>query len=676
MAIKIPDAPNVIGTQPVLREVDVINPNFERPNFKIDVSAPVDALKNIGAAYADYVEYNTNVWMGAACNQFSHDVLAEERRLKETHTELQANDLYAKLETYAKGVLEDMTGAPKDDGRIRIANPELQKRFKDWANKQMPAYQSRMMNYTASELDKANKKIIEQGIEDNNNFVLGASYETATQEFDAAWPNYIRAAQLSAPGMPKEYQMAEAARMMDEAVYAKLKMIADTNIPEALKWYYNVPEVQKVLSSKSETAFFDLVKDKYVEQGGARVAEDLASGGSGAELGGYLDQTILRAAFPNANESELGAMYTKVYDKGREINDARIKAQQGMREQQLASIQGKSIAIDLTKPEEVIKTYQEYHNVDAEAADDWLNSIQKYMANALLEEEFDELFPLGDPLNRNQFETMLADTLGQETAEELLKKSTSAELPELTMHAADVANRHAAMVQELSAWVNNPVYTEYVAKAGSGEYHGEFVPELKGLPRELRNNLGQMVYYNDRYNEVVRINPHLDGDVKSRIKDFDKKGAAYIGNLKRELVKAFDRYRQSGSSFPLRDSIEYNTVLNSAINAAESPSKMRTEQYLNSAAVDYLNTQKINPYLMPEEAIEALEDVDILPLNVKVAQKLEPGKTAEDWADAIINATPRMKRHAIEPYREAIIKHIEDTGNADVWYQYIDGIGE
>ena len=61
MAMKIPDAPNVIGTQPVLREIDSINPVSERPNFRVDVSAPVEAVKNVGNAYADYVEYNTNI---------------------------------------------------------------------------------------------------------------------------------------------------------------------------------------------------------------------------------------------------------------------------------------------------------------------------------------------------------------------------------------------------------------------------------------------------------------------------------------------------------------------------------------------------------------------------------------------------------------------------------------
>jgi hypothetical protein len=676
MAMKIPDAPNVIGTQPVLREVDSVNPAFERPNFKIDVSAPVDALKNVGKAYADYVDYNTNIWMGAACNQFTHDLLSEEQRLKDTHTELAANDLYAKLEKYATGVLDDMTGAPKDDGRVRIANPELQKRFRDWASKQMPAYQSRMMNYTASELDKANTKILKQGIEDTNKFIIGSSYETAGEEFEAAWPSYIRAAQLSAPGMPKEYQMAEAARMMDEAVYAKMKMLSDNSIPEAVQWYYNVPAVQKSLSSKSQAAFFKDMQDHYVEQGGAWLANELATGGSGTQSGGYLDQTILRAVFPGKSNEEVGAIYAKVYDKGREINDARIKAQQGMREQQLSAVQGKSLTIDLNNPEQVIQTYQEYHNIDPEAADSWVRSVQKHLADAMLEEEFNRNFPLGDPLEGDRIEDMMVGVLGQDTTEDLLQRSVRGGMPDITMHQADILNRHAKMIQDNSAWVNSPVYAEYVAKAGAGEYHGEDVPELRGLPLELRNNLGQIAYYNDRYNEVVRVNPHLDDDIKSRVKDYNKKGSTYIGNLKREIVKSFDRYKQSGSSYPMRDSIEYNNILNSAINSAESPTKARTEQYLNREAVDYLNTQKINPYLNPEAAREALEDVDALPLNLKVAKKIKKGTDAEDLVDAIISATPRMKRHLVEQYREAMIKHVEDTGNADVWYQFIDGIGK
>lgn len=673
--MKIPDAPNVIGTQPVLRQVDSVNPDFEKPNYKIDVSAPAEALKNVGKAYADYVDYNTNVWMGAACNQFSHDLLQEENRLKDRYKGLAANDLYVKLEKKATALLDDITGEPKDDGRVRIANPELQKRFRDWANKQMPAYQSRMMNYSAAQLDAANKEIIKQGIEDNNNFVLGSSFETAGQELEAAWTNYQRAAQLSAPGMPEDYQKAEAARMMDEAVYAKLKVLNDNDIIEGLNWFYGVPEVQKAMSSKSKAAFFDDVEKNYVNQGGAQVAEELASGGSGAKAGGYLDQTILRAAFPTKNDTEIGEIYSKVYAKGREINDARIKAQQGMREQQLSSVQGKAITTNLVDPMAVAATYREYHNVDPVAADDWLGSVQKYLSNAALEQEFNDIFPLGDPFETEDIQAALVDVLGKEPTEELLKRSVGPKA-ELDIHMVDVANRHAKMVQENAAWLNSPVYTEYTAKAASGEYHGEDVPELRGMPLELRNNLSQIVYYNDRYNEVLRLNPHIDTDIQNRVKDYKKKSSTYIGNLKREIVKSFDRYKQSGSSYPMPGSIEYDTIINTAVKNAESPTKARTEQYLNSESIDYLQKQKINPYLNPAEAREALEDVDALPLNLKAAKKIKGNTEATALADAIISSTPRAKRHRIEPYREAIIQTIEQTGSADVWYGYIDGIGQ
>lgn len=759
MAIKIPDAPNVIGTQPVLREIDSINPVSERPNFKVDVSAPAEAIKNVGNAYADYVEYNTNIWMGAACNQFTHDLLSEEQRLKDTHTELQANDLYSKLEKYATGVLDDMTGAPKDDGRVRIANPELKKRFRDWASKQMPAYQSRMMNYTASELDKANTKILKQGIEDTNKFIIGSSYETAAEEFNAAWPSYVRAAQLSAPGMPKEYQMAEAARMMDEAVYAKMKMLADNSIPEALQWYYGVPAVNKALSSKSKAAFFDEIEKNYVNQGGARVAEDMASGGSGAEPGGYLDYQMLRAAFPGKSDSELGAIYAKVYDKGREINDARIKAQQGMREQQLSSVQGKTMSIDINDQNAVAQTYLEYHNVDPQAADTWFMSVQKDLADKKVMDDFRTMFPNGDPRDDlvaadfdeeayekeyNDLKTTYRQSKGyfagaggvkfgpfdtrnpgQKQIDEDFQQAfgskkdyiqrrkdaflygsdmsplTQSEIedlaagrpvtranvtsdtnfrpnenPALSAEQIDMLNRYDKVIEQNSAWVNSPVYAEYVAKAGSGEYHGEDVPELRGLPLSLRNNLSQTVYYNDRYNEVIRLNPHLDDDLKARIKDPKKKGQAYLGNVKREAVKAFDRYRQQGNSFPVRDSIEYETILNTVVKNAESPTKMRAEQYLNSEAADYLAKQKINPYLDPSAAWEALDDVDALPLNMRVAKKIKDKSSAEDWAESIIDALPSTVARRVRPYKPAMVKHIEDTGNADVWYQFIDGIGQ
>ena len=746
MAIKIPDAPNVIGTQPVMREVDSINPKFEKTNFKIDVSQPVQAIKDTGKAYASYVDYNTNIWMGAACNQFSHDILEEENRLKNTHKGLAANDLYAKLEKYATGVLDDMTGEPKDDGRVRIANPELRKRFRDWASQQMPAYQSRMMNYSASELDTANKQIIKQGIEDNNNFVLKSSYQTAELELDAAWPNYIRAAQLSAPGMPKEYQMAEAARMMDEAVYAKMKMLADTNVLEGLSWYYNVPAVQKAMSSKSSAAFFADIKKNYFDQGGAEVATDLAAGGSGARAGGYLDMDTIAHAFPNATEAERASIYAKVYAKGREINDARLKAQQGMKEQQMASVQGKIINTNILSPEDAEATYREYMNVDPAGAEQWYRDAQEYLASIKTIDDYDKMFPNGDPredmldegfdeasvlseydrtreafrqdngyyavldeassnivgdirsdvvkqqntINRRKVDAKFESLYG--TKEQYVQHRRDAylfgatatwdpnfkgyETGVLTPEQSDLIRRRDKIIENTSSWINSPVYTEYVAKASAGEYHGEDVPELRGLPYELRNNLRQIVYYNNRYNEVMRQNTHLDEDLKSRVKDYNKKSNQYLGNLKRETVKAFDDYRQRMGAYPLKGSIEYDTILNTAVASAESPSKYLTERYLSSEAADHLQKQKLNPYLNPEASIEEMDDVDLLSLRMKVSQKIKKDTDAEAWADAIIDASPRTKRNRIRPYRDAIIQGIEKTGNADVWYEYIDGIGK
>lgn len=771
MAMKIPDSPNVIGTQPVLRQVDSVNPNFERPNFKLDVSQPAQAIKDVGKAYADYVDYNTDIWMNAACTQWTHDMITEEQTLKDTHEGFSANDLYAKLEKKATALLDDMTGAPKDDKRIRIANPELQKRFRDWASKQMPAYQTRMMNYTASELDKANRKDLEQGIKDTNDFILGSSMEGAKEQFDVAWSNYQRAARLSAPGVPESYQRAEAARMMDEAVYAKLKVLNDNNIVEGLNWYYNVPVVRDALSSKSEAAFFADIEKNYVDQGGADIADDLATGGSGARPGGFLDINVLHAAFPKksweTNEqynTRIGSVYTKVYDKGREINDARVKAQQGMKEQQLASVQGKIITTNINDPMDVAATYREIANVDPNSADEYLRSVQKSLASQKTMDDFNTMFPNGDPredmvsenfdesgteaeyeeLERTfktskgyynmagtkigPFDTRVPaqKTIDEEflktfgTKKEYVQRRKDAflyssdaspltpkeiedlaagkelertnpitkdtnfrpnENPALSTEQITMLNQYDRIRDETAAWINSPVYAEYVAKASTGQYHGEDVPELRGLPLELRKNLGSITQTVDQYNEVVRLNPHLGTDVENRISaNYKNKSTmakyVYANNVKNEIVKAFEDRRAHGYSYPVKDSVEYNTILSEAVKNAESPSKALTERYINAEAANYLQTQKINPYLNPGAAREALDDVDALPMNVKVAKKIDKKTTAENWADAIINATPRAKRNRIKPYREAIIRTIEQTGNADVWYTYIDGIGE
>ena len=398
MAIKIPNAPDVIGTQPVLRQPEPINAKFENPTFKIDVSSQTQAIKNVGDTYADYVDQQTEILMGAACNQFHHDVLQEEESLKANNKGAMANDLYARLEKKATAVLDDITGEPKEDGRIRIANPELQRRFRDWASRQMPAYQARMTHYTATELEKANKSILEDGIKKVNDVVMNA---TTSEELITAKEEYIRAARLSSPGMPQSYQMAQAARMMDEAVLNKMNTLAKTNIVKAINMYSQIPEIGAVMSNTSEAALWKTMQDNFKEQGGSSVADRLDSEMSSYDNNPYTDKNIVRLVFfpdskPEEHEAEVDRIITDVIKEGDKIHSAAKEARRGQLEREHALLQNKIVNTDITDDKAVANTAMAIAQVDDKLANQFVRGAQEQLYEDSILSEYEKRFPNGD----------------------------------------------------------------------------------------------------------------------------------------------------------------------------------------------------------------------------------------------------------------------------------------
>lgn len=393
MAIKIPDAPNIVGTQPVLRQPEPINAKFENPQFRVDASAPAQALKDIGNAYAEYVDQQTETLMGAACNQFSHDVREEENRLKNTYKGIYANDLYARLEKKATSVLDDMTGEPKDDGRVRIANPELRKRFRDWASRQMPAYHARMTNYTATEIERANKVILEDGVKQVNNMVADA---TTSEELMAANDEYIRIARLTAAGLPQGYQRAEAARMLDEAVAKKMTTLAKTNILQSIYMYDSIPEIQAAMSETSEAAWLKVMQENYESQGASKIADLRAGDLPTSEFRGYTDKNVIRRVFPNASEAEVDRILVDMRKKGDEIYTAAKESKRGQDEKEYAALQTKIVNTDITNADAVADTVATIAVFNPKLANQYANDVQTQLYEASIMDQYEKEFPFGD----------------------------------------------------------------------------------------------------------------------------------------------------------------------------------------------------------------------------------------------------------------------------------------
>lgn len=684
MAMKIPNAPEIVGTSPVLRQPDSINAKFESPNFKIDVSQPAQAIKDVGDAYASFVEQQTDTLMGAACNQFHHDVRQREEYYKNNYKGSMANDLYAKLEKDATGILDDITGDPKDDGKVRIANPELRKRFRDWASKQMPAYQARMTSYTATELDKANKLVLEDNLKRVNETIAEIdNVRTASAVIQASKVEYLRGAKLAAQGMPERYQVAQAARMLDEALLHKMDSMAKSNILSSLQFYYNVPEIQDSMSSTSEAAYFKAVEENYVSQGASRAADLMAAGLPMKEKGGFLDEVTMQMALPNKSAADKARIAAEIQKKGEEIFTAYKEAKRGQEELMYSSASTMMASTDISNPNQMMDTIDTLRIIDPRLADDFEASAQTQLSDDATINEFFDTYIYGDKEldefgRRDTFEDNLASVLDKEQVDSLLNKSYQ-KAEARNDYEIDLLRRYREVQGRMNYWINNPAYQKAFEQAATGMYHGEYREELKDMPLALRQNIASVVEYNKRYNEITKMNPKLDGDLKSLVSKSERKKPTYMAMLKREVVKEFDRYAHNpahGGTYPEKDSIEYNTILNECIKNAKSPAQMNVEKYLDEQAQDLLKKKGLDPELQPKKSIKYLRKKDILPEEVEYRFDISSSSEADDIADALINAYHGKKRRTLEAHRDSIIQTIERTGSADYWFMYADGISD
>ena len=771
MALKIPDAPNIIGTQPVLREEQELSPVREIPNFKIDVSQPAEAMKDIGTAVASYVDYKTNILMGAACNQFDHDLITEEQRLKNKYKGIQANDLYVKLEQYATNVLNDMTGEAKDDGRVRIVNPELQKRFRDWASKQMPAYQTRMMNYTASELDRANQQIIEDTIKRNNFFVMGSSMEGSKEQFDNAMATYRRAAQLSAPGMPASYQEGAARRMMDDAVLAKMKALSSNNVLEAVSWYVNVPAVNEYMLPQSRAAFVEEAQKDWKDQGKYWLSQEYIRGGDGLDEGGFLDARVLDVIFPGATPEKKARLISELQDEGMKIRDARVESEKNTKAYTNTALSARVTATDMSSFDSIQDTVVALAQSDPDAAKQFGASAMMGLRNQALRkqleqegldtEDFADLWTQKDiedaereyDRRKNKYINDMYAYNGRYTkyqrgeitvepvkpvepdwnqtkeqyVEEKRLKTIQDRRPVFDVQVSDedvkkevtntiamyrsqgkekeavwaeknpeqfeegikanlmlreqrrkeeLVDEYIKASQEDAKWVNSPVYKEYFMRAMSGNWHGEYAPDLDGIPVELYTNLRQVNAIKGKYDIVSKDNPGLDEDLGKANKDYNKDGKEVFTNYVRSnAVKLLQRARTHDGMYPARGSAQWNSIISDAIKNAKSPSESRFQTALSANQYDMLKVKGLNAYLQPKESRSYLEDQKALDQEELMYGNFDSSDKADEIVDTFINAQPANIRNRLKPSRDLFIEQYRKDGNLQWLSLYSDGIG-
>ena len=373
MAFKIPESPNIIGGQTVLRQPTKLSGTSVTPDFSTDIKAPTEALANVATAYAQYVGEQNDILLTEVQNQYLRRMSAAVNDIKANNKLGMAADLYPKMKEASDKIAKDLTGVGKDDGRVRIANKEIQQQFYQWVAEQQPTYISNAATYGASEMAK-----YRDIVNDENDNILTQQIVDADSEITIqnAIQGLMRSAQRRYAGADPRHIASYAAAKVDSAVSARLlKDIPNDPIGVINALRTNKTVVDSLTSESKATLYGEAVKS-YEGLAARYLAESIATNGtSGSE--GLVDDGVMKHVYATDNKFELDEHKRSIEAKAKELANVYKKESEGIRANALSRTTNRFMTAKTY--EEKQQALQQIANVDKQTAE--------VISNAWMEKE-------------------------------------------------------------------------------------------------------------------------------------------------------------------------------------------------------------------------------------------------------------------------------------------------
>ena len=366
MAVKIPDAPNIIGSEPVLRSPEQVNGATATPYFKVDNTPALEATNAIGTLLANVNQQRVDTYMTQASLWWTEMMNKKMREVQDKYKGASAMDLYVReIKPYAKQLNDQLFGAPKDDGLVRISNPQLQTAFKKWSDNQMRNYNAQIGHYEGQELARYNESTFdarEQQISE------GLMYATTPEEIVGYSQSMLDLNRIRYRGYNPDRIAQLAAAKTDAAVTANVKARI-TNDVETGYSYFMDPQVQAALSNKSKAELRLALREALVKQGEARGGEGLASGDE-TKVNHYSSDMMIRNIYGIDDPEEIRAVQMEIRGKAQDRADGLLEKAAGT-QAQIANGLGVELANAQTEEEfnTVLEKINEFDPTWAEALD-------------------------------------------------------------------------------------------------------------------------------------------------------------------------------------------------------------------------------------------------------------------------------------------------------------------
>ena len=590
--MKIPESPNIIGSEPVLRSPDMVQPVREIPQFSVDFSDLGDSIQDVGRAYQEMVRDQNKVYMNALKVDYNKHMSDYQQQIFDNHKGKDALYLYDRyIRPESNKWLANAFGDPKDDGHIRIADKKLQKEFNEWVFSQQPTYISSCASYGQRQFDMWRNSVWDQQNQTAANMMLSAT-SNATIENAI---NLIRQTEYDMNrGADKKYIEMSIAAKVDTGLSGYVSKRAVQDPYGAFLQLDNNPIVSDNLTSATKEKLKTSIRSSYKDLATSQYADFQYSGGTSGSVG-LLNRPTIAEVFGTTDEREIDAIIADIQAKGKEKADATRKQQAGIQAQN--TLMATNAYLEATNDQDKIEAKKNLFvlNPDAAIAIDNAeteNLATRHAFDVLGDNAGETISAISSEISEKSIEETLetakANLINKGYSEEDAEKiSQSLRKPisgtklvrkELTEEDVSAAKNNllssgkyteeqvdaAVSVWRSSEELKNNMdrYKELSARISSGELQAYDPEEMGSLPYQMQVQLMRQQQVSGEYfktkNELEKAGISLESAIKDSGADaqFSRLDMDSQNLLRRNIVAEVNKYKaNNGGQLPDKDSL-------------------------------------------------------------------------------------------------------------------------
>ena len=260
MPLRIPDSGQITSDNAVLRQPSTVEPQRNLKVDTIDLTPALDSIQNVGNAYLQQKEAVDNALTQQVANDFDEHMAAFQTDLFNSRKGYAAKDIYKAMKDESYKYYNNLTGDPKDDGKVRIASADAKAKLLNYVNSRQRAFISQSASYEASEIQSAQKATFEAGLVNASNHIITSK---TNQEIADGMAEIARINSIQLRGYPADYVRLETAKLQDAAAAGYITQRISVNPIEALYQMNTNPNVSDYLTSSSRAKLTTAIQDAY-----------------------------------------------------------------------------------------------------------------------------------------------------------------------------------------------------------------------------------------------------------------------------------------------------------------------------------------------------------------------------------------------------------------------------